>query len=102
MIELTKTDYFNDVLHHFGSKGEKLFTINVGAMDGLTFDELCGYSSMYGFKGLFVEPIPVHFESLKNNMGDDNLFENSAISEYDGEITMLTIDKEPIEKGLIH
>ena len=102
MIELTKTDYFNDVLHHFGSKGEKLFTINVGAMDGLTFDELCGYSSMYGFKGLFVEPIPVHFESLKNNMGDDNLFENSAISEYDGEISMLTIDKEPIEKGLIH
>jgi len=102
MIELNNTDYFNDVLHHFGSKGEKLFTINVGAMDGLTFDELCGYSSMYGFKGLFVEPIPVHFESLKNNMGDDNLFENSAISEYDGEITMLTIDKEPIEKGLIH
>ena len=102
MIELNKTDYFNDVIHHFGSKGKKLFTINVGAMDGLTFDELCGYSSMYGFKGLFVEPIPVHFESLKNNMGDDNLFENSAISEYDGEITMLTIDKEPIEKGLIH
>ena len=65
MIELAKTDYFNDVLHHFGAKGEKFFTINIGAMDGLTFDELSGYAHKYDFRGLYVEPIPVHFESLK-------------------------------------
>ena len=49
MIELKKTDYFNDALHHLGKKGEKLFTLNIGAMDGITFDEMSGYIKMYNF-----------------------------------------------------
>ena len=103
MIELKKTDYFNDALHHLGKRGEKLFTLNIGAMDGITFDEMSGYIKMYNFKGLYVEPIPVYYDLLKENYNDDgNLFENSAISDYDGEITMLTIDKSVIDQGLVH
>jgi len=102
-MTLEKTDYFNDALHYLGRKGEKLFTINIGAMDGITFDEMSGYIKMYNFKGLYVEPIPVYYELLKKNYSDEgNLFENSAISEYDGEITMLTIDKTVIDEGKVH
>jgi len=52
------TDIFDRVLHHYGRKGEKLFSINIGAMDGVLFDELIGYTNSYDFKGLYVEPIP--------------------------------------------
>ena len=102
-MKLEKTDYFNDALHHLGKKGEKLFTLNIGAMDGLTFDEMSGYIKMYNFTGLYVEPIPVYYELLKENYREEgNLFENSAISNYDGEITMLTIEKSVIDEGLVH
>ena len=52
------TDIFDRVLHHYGRKGEKLFSLNIGAMDGVLFDELIGYTTSYNFKGLYVEPIP--------------------------------------------
>jgi len=97
------TDIFDRVLHHYGRKGEKLFSINIGAMDGVLFDELIGYTNSYDFKGLYVEPIPYLFERLKNNIGlDGNLFENAAISEVDGTIKMMTIDQEAIDTGLVH
>jgi FkbM family methyltransferase len=97
------SDLFDKFLHHRGGQGEKLFFLNIGAMDGVLFDELSGYSHRYGFKGLFVEPIPYLFHRLKNNWDNgENLFENSAISTYDGEIEMLTIDADAIDSGLVH
>jgi|LauGreDrversion4_2_1035121.scaffolds.fasta_scaffold12661_5 FkbM family methyltransferase len=97
------SDIFDRILHDRGRKGEKLFTINIGAMDGLMFDELSGYSGMYNFSGLYVEPIPYLFNRLKNNLDNGkNIFENAAISEYNGSITMLTIDQEAIDSGLVH
>ena len=33
------TDLFDKVLHYCGRKGDNLFLINVGAMDGILFDE---------------------------------------------------------------
>ena len=97
------TDIFDRVLHHYGRKGEKLFSLNIGAMDGVLFDELIGYSTSYNFKGLYVEPIPYLFERLKNNIGEDgNLFENAAISEENGTIKMMTIDQEAIDSGKVH
>ena len=103
MIELNKTDYFNDVLHHLGRQGHRLFTLNIGACDGQTYDELSAYTALYNFKGLYVEPIPYYFDKLKKNFDNgENLFENSAISTYDGEIEMLTINPSAIEEGKMH
>jgi FkbM family methyltransferase len=97
------TDLFDKVLHYCGRKGDNLFLINVGAMDGILFDELIGYSTMYKFKGLYVEPIPYLFNRLQNNISEDgNKFENSAISDYDGTIKMITIKQEAIDNKLIH
>ena len=95
------SDYFDKALHYLGKRGEKLFTLNIGSMDGVMFDELCGYSRVYGFKGLYVEPISYLFERLKKNIGNDNLFENSAISDYNGEIEMIMIDQEAIDKNIV-
>jgi len=97
------SDIFDRILHEKGRKGEKLFTINIGAMDGLMFDELAGYSGMYDFSGLYVEPIPYLYERLKNNLNNGkNIFENAAISVYNGSIQMLTIDQGAIDSGSVH
>ncbi len=53
--------------------------MNIGAMDGVMFDELIGYTNMYNFKGLYVEPIPYLFDKLKNNIPNEgNFFENTG------------------------
>src|SRR5260221_13965869 len=95
-------DLFDIMLHYFGQNNMKIFTISIGAMDGVMFDELYSYSTLYNFKGLYVEPIPYLFEKLKNNISPTNLFGNSAISDYDGEIEMITIDKGAIDNKMVH
>ena len=97
------SDIFDRVLHYYGRKSSKLFCINIGAMDGVMFDELVGYSKSYGFRGLYVEPIPYLFERLKTNLDEGgNLFENAAISTENGTIQMMTIEQSAIDDGLVH
>ena len=97
------SDIFDRVLHYYGRKSSKLFCINIGAMDGVMFDELVGYSKTYGFRGLYVEPIPYLFERLKINLDEEgNLFENAAISTENGTIKMMTIEQSAIDDGLVH
>jgi FkbM family methyltransferase len=95
-------NFFDKTLHFLGKTNTNITALNIGSMDGVMFDEMIGYTNMYNFKVLYVEPIPYLFERLKTNIGDKGLFENSAISDYNGEIEMLTIDKEVIDKGLVH
>lgn len=96
------TDLFDKATHFLGKNYTDVVTINIGAMDGVMFDELYGYSSMYGFTGLYVEPIPYLFEKLKNNLGDKHIYENSAIFDHNGYVDMLTIDREAIDNKLVH
>lgn len=94
-------NFFDKSLHYLGKNQKEVFVMNVGAMDGVLFDEMIGYTNMYNYKGLYVEPIPYLFERLKNNI-KNGIFENSAISDYDGEIEMMTIKREAIDNGLVH
>lgn len=97
-------DFFDKVLHYYGRKGQKLFMINIGAMDGVMFDSMSGYAQIYNSDVLYVEPMKPHFERLvkhkSNNPG--NKFENSAISDFNGTITMKTIPIEVVDEGLVH
>jgi len=96
-------NFFDKSLHYLGNTKQNITALNIGSMDGVMFDEMIGYTNMYNFKVLYVEPIPYLFDRLKNNILNENaLFENSAISDYDGEIEMLTIDREVIDSGLVH
>jgi len=96
-------NFFDKSVHYLGKNQQDTFVINIGAMDGVLFDELIGYTNTYDFTGLYVEPINYLFEKLKKNLDNGkNLFENSAISDYDGQITMMTIDQNVIDSGLVH
>ena len=98
------THFFDKVLHGYGRKGVKLFMINIGAMDGEMFDTLTEYSKMYSSDVLYVEPMKAHFERLKKNKESHpgHRFENAAISDYDGTISMKTIPIEVVDEGLVH
>jgi len=56
--------------------------IQIGANDGVSFDELNFFIKKYKTKSLLVEPIKNNFNLLKENYKDSNniSFENSAIS----------------------
>jgi FkbM family methyltransferase len=97
-------DFFDKVLHYYGRKGVKLFMINIGAMDGVLFDAMSGYVDIYNSDVLYVEPMKPHFERLIQHKGhhSGNIFENSAISDYNGTVTMKTIPIEVVDEGLVH
>jgi len=97
-------NFYDKVLHKLGKeKGREVSFVNIGAMDGIMFDDSAGYVAMYEYCALYVEPIPYLFNRLKSNITDPRTkFENSAISDYDGIIQLLTIDKDAIDNKLVH
>ena len=97
-------DLISKSLHYIGKNYKNASVIQIGAMDGINFDDTRGFLDMYKWKSLLIEPIPDLFNELKNNFKDrDNYtFEQSAITEFDGEIEMLTIPNEVIEKENLH
>ena len=68
MIELQCTNYFHDAMHFLAKKENKPFFLHIGAMDGISFDEMESYIRSYALKGLFVEPVPEYFEALKKKI----------------------------------
>ena len=58
------SNFFDVAVHHLGKNNPNTFIMNIGAMDGVMFDELIGYTNTYNFKGLYVEPIPYLFDKL--------------------------------------
>jgi FkbM family methyltransferase len=96
-------NFFDKSLHFLGGTKNSVTALNIGSMDGVMFDEMIGYTNMYNFSVLYVEPIPYLFERLQENIKSENAsFENSAISDYNGVIEMMTIDREVIDSGLVH
>lgn len=49
----------------FKHKGTDVFTLIIGANDGIENDTLSGYTTGYDWSCLLVEPLPDHIESLK-------------------------------------
>lgn len=89
-----------EALHKIGQSGEDTLVVQIGAMDGVSFDDVVGYFDMYThWKALYVEPVPYLFERLRNNRPDTNIFENSAIVSTDGPVEMVTIDNYYIDNG---
>jgi FkbM family methyltransferase len=81
--------HFN--LRHFleelgDTQGEDITIVQIGAMDGKTFDPVHEYITRFGWRGLMVEPIKEHFETLKKNYAEhpNIAFANVAIAEKAG------------------
>ncbi len=91
-------------LHYIGNNIKNIFVVQIGAMDGINFDDTREYLDKYQWDALLVEPIPEIFNKLKNNFKDrtNYIFEQCAIGNHDGQIEMLTVPLDVIEKEGLH
>lgn len=101
---VTDEDIGRIALHHMGRTGLRPALVVIGAMDGVSSDDLYHYIRRYAWSGLFVEPIPAYFQRLRENYATlprqaDNRYENCAIADHDGTVTMLTIDPQAVTSG---
>ena len=74
--------------------------VQVGANDGMRFDELNKYIKSNKTKSILVEPIKKYFEQLKKNYdGYTNVyFENSAIDDMKSDIYLFKVSSKYIDK----
>ena len=90
---LTKTQpknpkTFKEILNWYNEiKNGNLKFLQIGAMDGVSHDELNSYIMCFDWEGVLVEPLPDMFERLVSNYDQKYglHFECAAITEQDGE-----------------
>lgn len=82
-------------------KGEKVFFLQVGAMDGVKFDPLCKRIRAQGWSGILFEPLPDIFARLVKNYEDVQglILVNAAIDARDGTREMYRIPTAVVEAG---
>lgn len=96
--------FTSETLHQVLSGfGRDIFFLQIGAMDGVSFDPIHAHVKQQGWKGIFVEPLPDMMEKLRRNYaGCPNLaFVQAAITNYDGEIEITRIDPAAVEQNLL-
>ena len=89
-----------NLLKFYFEKNEINNIVQIGANDGVSFDELNYFIKKYKVKSLLVEPILENFNLLKKNYENQKFitFENSAIS-VNNEISHLyKVDQKHIQK----
>lgn len=91
-------------LHYIGNNYKDVFVVQIGAMDGISFDDTRGHLNLYNWNCLLVEPIPELYNELKENFKDrvNYVFEQAAITDYDGTATMLTVPTNTIAENKLH
>jgi FkbM family methyltransferase len=80
-----------------------VFFVEIGAMDGVSFDPLHPYVTKHHWRGLLVEPLSDLFAQLKHTYAGQGelLFEHVAIADRPGTRQMYRVSLEAIEKGLV-
>lgn len=75
------------------ARGHDTFLVQVGAMDGVTFDPVHSLVKELHWKGLLVEPLPDLFQELRSNYQEVEglVFENCAIASYCGTIDLYRV-----------
>jgi len=76
------------------TKNADPFVLEIGAMDGILFDDLHEYISQYNMRGLMVEPLVDEYEKLVENYSHTNnrlKFANVAVTEHSGTQMMVRI-----------
>lgn len=83
------------------SENRSVFFVQIGAMDGVSFDPIHPLVTELGWSGLLVEPLPDHFDRLKANYaGVEGLrFENCAVADHTGTVDLHRIPPEVVERG---
>ena len=94
----------SETLHYIGKNYNDILVVQIGAMDGISFDDTRGHLDLYNWNCLLVEPIPDLYNELKENFKDraNYTFEQAAITDYDGTATMLTVPSNAIVEQNLH
>lgn len=99
----TQQSLFRSALTYLGeTRGAGVRYVQIGAMDGVSFDEAAEFIRRFGWSGLSVEPIRTQFRKLvAGRLGNGNRFERAAIVERDGPVDMVEIDPAAVDAGLV-
>lgn len=94
-------DLITRSLNYLKEQYLSLQVIQIGAMDGETFDDTRSFMNQTSWDLLLVEPIPALYKELLESYKhrENCKFEQAAILEEDGEVMMLTIPPDVIEKA---
>jgi len=94
----------SETLHYIGKNHNDILVVQIGAMDGINFDDTRGHLDLYNWNCLLIEPIPDLYNELKENFKDraNYTFEQAAITDYDGTATMLTVPSNAIVEQNLH
>lgn len=80
--------------------GRQVFVLQIGAMDGKTFDPIHPYITRFGWHGLMVEPVPEHFEVLQQTYAQHSNIRlvNAAIADHNGHTQLHYVPKRVIQQ----
>lgn len=97
-------DLITDSLNYINKNYTNVQVVQIGAMDGFSFDDIRGHLENFKWNELLVEPIPDVFNLLKTNLAHRTncTFENSAITTSDSIVQMITVDSKVIEDNNLH
>lgn len=89
-----------DIFQFLSTEKETVRFVQVGAMDGVSYDPIHAYIKKFGWQGILVEPLPDMMQRLKASyQGCSGLiFENIAISEKTEIKTLYRVEPEVIKK----
>ena len=97
-------DLITQSLRYINQNFENVQVVQIGAMDGFSFDDTRGHLESFRWNELLVEPIPKVYEKLIFNLRhrDNCVFEKSAITDFNGKVKMLTVDDDTIKQNNLH
>jgi FkbM family methyltransferase len=98
-----RTELWQSLLSKLNAKTSDVFFVEIGAMDGVSFDPLYQHVVANGWRGLLVEPLDDMFHQLKKAYQNQKglIFENVAIADAPGTKKMYRVSLEAVEKGLV-
>jgi len=97
-------DLVTSALNYINSSRKDVKVVQIGAMDGFSFDDIRGHLEKFKWDEILVEPIPDIFEQLKSNLSHRTncTFENSAITTTDKTVKMITVEKKVVDDNNLH
>ena len=101
---VTTINTIDKILHYlYKIQRNDVFAVQVGAMDGQSYDDIVAYINGFDWRGLYIEPVPEYFNKLsvyRNKPGD--ICEETAVTSVDGPIEMVMVDPAVIGTEGVH
>ena len=91
----------NDVFLELSRVKKPIYFLQIGAMDGVSYDPIFPFVTEFSWKGILVEPLPDMMERLKINYNNQEglIFENVAIAESTENKILYRVTAEAIKEN---